>query len=54
MPECANDLAFMLVRKKLGVNPRIARGPYLEGVEILEEDADEEDDEEEEENDDEY
>lgn len=53
MPKCANDLAFMLVRKKLGVDPRIAKGPYYhEDVEMLEEDSDEEENEEEEENDD--
>lgn len=47
MPKCANDLAFMLVRQKLGIDPRVAMGPYddddEEDVEMHGEDEDDED-----------
>jgi hypothetical protein len=46
MPKCANDLAFGLVRYKLGIDPGVARGPYYEddNVEMYDEDEDTEDD----------
>jgi hypothetical protein len=31
MPKCANDLAFSLVRKMLGLDPTFASGPYHDG-----------------------
>jgi hypothetical protein len=44
MPRCANDLAFTLVRQKMGMDPRVARGPYYdEDVDMHGEDEDDED-----------
>lgn len=40
-PSCDNDAAFSLVRRKLGLDPRLPRGPYGMGEE---EEMDEDDD----------
>ncbi|KAF9479090.1 hypothetical protein BDN70DRAFT_834943 [Pholiota conissans] len=49
LPKCANDLAFDLVRRKLGIDPMIANGPYYERDEdedagMFDEDDDDDDD----------